>query len=178
MYPKSTSLSGGYGYVADPWKVQGGKHSRWFREMQRRWGCKLMWEMVSFTGRFDPAFLSQRPASQPDGGNPPQPSPESRADLKMKAVKHRGNLRWAEHLDRKRKHCRLTFSDLDTTLLRDLDSGKLRKLCNDATKEFGHGRIRMSDGSHVDIGSNVGGATRTLLDDFQPPVIPSSDEEP
>ena len=50
-------------------------------------------------------------------------------------------------------------------------------MANEVTKEHGHGRIKSADGSHVDIGPGVGGATRSLLDNFVPPVIVSSDEE-
>ena len=33
-------------------KVKNGKHSRWGREMQRRLGSKVLWELVSFSGKF------------------------------------------------------------------------------------------------------------------------------
>ena len=37
--------------------VQKGKHSRWARELQRRCGTKHLWEVISFSGRFDPGYL-------------------------------------------------------------------------------------------------------------------------
>ena len=40
----------------EPKKVQDRKHSRWSRELQRRCGNKVVWEIVSFTGRVDLAF--------------------------------------------------------------------------------------------------------------------------
>ena len=151
-------------------KVQDGKHSRWSRDLQLRCGSKVMWEMVSFTGRFDLDFLSQRPAEKPDIG-------KRKPDLKVQAVKCRGDLRWAEYLARKRKKGQDNFTSEDHTFLRDFDSGKLRRLANEAGIAHGHGRIKYADGSHVDIGPGVGGATRSLLDNFVPPVVLSSDEE-
>ena len=62
-------------------------------------------------------------------------------------------------------------------LLADLDNGRLRTAANHAVKAFGHGRVKMSDGSFIDIGRNCGGMTRTVLDDYVPLVVPSSDEE-
>jgi len=40
-------------------KVKSGKHSRWSRELQRRLGTKVLWEVVSFTGRFRADYLTQ-----------------------------------------------------------------------------------------------------------------------
>ena len=40
----------------EPNKVRDRKHSRWSRELQRRCGNKVVWEIVSFTGRVDLAF--------------------------------------------------------------------------------------------------------------------------
>ena len=37
----------------------GGVRSRWCRELQRRCGSKQLWELVSFTGRWDPNFLRE-----------------------------------------------------------------------------------------------------------------------
>ena len=59
-------------------------------------------------------------------------------------------------------------------LLKDFDSDKLRNRANDATQAFGHGRIKLADGTHVDIGPATGGATRTFLDHWTPPLIPAS----
>jgi len=64
------------------------------------------------------------------------------------------------------------------TLLLDLDSDKLRKQANDATKAYGHGRIKHANGSHTDIGSGTGGLTRTILDNWVPPVLSDADDDP
>ena len=38
-------------------KRQGGERRRWCRELQRRCGSKQLWELVSFSGCWDPSFL-------------------------------------------------------------------------------------------------------------------------
>ena len=53
----------------------------------------------------------------------------------------------------------------------------MRTAANDAVRAFGHGRLKMSDGRFIDIGTNCGGMTRTVLDDWVPLVVTSSDEE-
>ena len=40
-------------------KVQKGKHSRWSRHTQRLGGTPQMWTLLSFTSRFDVAFLER-----------------------------------------------------------------------------------------------------------------------
>jgi hypothetical protein len=63
-------------------------------------------------------------------------------------------------------------------LLQDFDSDKLRRQSNDATKAYGHGRIKHANGSHTDIGSATGGLTRTILDNWVPPVLSDADDDP
>ena len=58
-----------------------------------------------------------------------------------------------------------------------LDNGHLLEAANRAVRNFGYGRIHNPDGSFTDIGHNVGGATRTILDGCQPVDIPTSDLE-
>ena len=38
-------------------RIQDGKHSRWSRHTQKLGGTPQMWTLLSFTGRFDVAFL-------------------------------------------------------------------------------------------------------------------------
>ena len=40
-------------------KIQTGKHSRWSRHTQKLGGTTQMWTLLSFTGRFDVAFLEE-----------------------------------------------------------------------------------------------------------------------
>ena len=53
----------------------------------------------------------------------------------------------------------------------------LRKQANDATKAYGHGRIKHANGSFTDIGAETGGLTRTILDNWVAPVLPDADDD-
>ena len=136
--------------------------------MQRRLGNKAFWELVSFTGKFSIDFLTK--ATNVDAPQPDVADLDAHHSLKAKAVKCRGNLRWAESLNKQSLKKRAAFSMKDNQQLKDLHSGKLLRVCNDATKAFGHGRIRHEDGHYVDIGPGTGGLTRTILDHFVPPI--------
>ena len=156
-------------------KVRNSKHSRWGAEMQRRLGSKNLWELVSFTGQFSVDFLTRvtdHGALQPVV-NVPNPSPR----LKAHALKCRGDLRLASSLAWQRQSGRTRFSDYELTLLLDLDSDQLRKLANNATKAYGHGRIKHANGSFTDIGAETGGLTRTILDNWVAPVLPDADDD-
>jgi hypothetical protein len=156
-------------------KVRNSKHSRWSAEMQRRLGSKNLWELVSFTGQFSVDFLTRvtdHGALQPVV-NVPNPSPR----LKAHALKCRGDLRLASSLAYQRQSGRTRFSDYELTLLLDLDSDQLRKLANNATKAYGHGRIKHANGSFTDIGAETGGLTRTILDNWVAPVLPDADDD-
>ena len=63
----------------------------------------------------------------------------------------------------------LTRKQLD--LLKQYDSGELLREVNRLTLLSGHGRLRHSDGSHVDIGGSTGGWTRTALYGWTPPDL-------
>jgi hypothetical protein len=41
------------------YKVIRGKHTRWEREMQRRCGSKMLWEIISFTGKFSAQYFTE-----------------------------------------------------------------------------------------------------------------------
>ena len=153
--------------------------------MQRRFGSKVLWEIISFTAKFSVEFLTE--ITRADVPEAAAQNADSHRQCKARAVTCRGRLRWAQHLDRKRQHLeRLrqagkiehhTFSEQDQALLDDLDTGKLRREANEATKAFGHGRIQMADGTYVNAGSGSGGSARKILDGFIPPLIPSSSSE-
>jgi hypothetical protein len=143
--------------------------------MQRRLGSKVLWEVVSFTGRFRADYLTQVNnvrAPQPDVLEPDSEDQRERQYLKDKATRCRGDLRYAEFLDRKRQKGHQDLDAVERNLLKDFDSDKLRQRANDATQAFGHGRIKLADGTHIDIGANTGGAIRTFLDNWVPPLIP------
>ena len=58
----------------------------------------------------------------------------------------------------------------------------LRKQANDATKAYGHGRIKHANGSFTDIGAATGCLTRTTLDNWvadanDDPVLSEADDD-
>ena len=158
-------------------RVKNGMHSRWGAEMQRRLGSKVLWELVSFTGQFSVEFLT--PAAQAMNAGAPQPAVNvtNSQRLRAHALKCRGDLRFASSLAYQRLSGRKRFGDWEWKLLQDFDSDKLRRQSNDATKAYGHGRIKHANGSHTDIGAATGGLTRTILDNWVPPVLSDADDD-
>ena len=72
---------------------------------------------------------------------------------------------------------RRNFSNWDRWYLEKLDDDTLRTDANAATKACGHGRLKHANGSYTDSGEHLGGVSRTVLDDYVPPVVLISDEE-
>ena len=136
---------------------------------------------ISFTVKFSHDLLQQWVRSDTSKASAAQPREKKDTTdtdwLKIAAVRARGDLRWANHLARKRDWGTTWFSDDDWWYLRKLDNDTLRIEANKATRAFGHGRLKHRDGSFTDIGGSSGGVTRTVLDDYQPPIVESSDEE-
>ena len=56
-------------------------------------------------------------------------------------------------------------------ILKEYQSGMLRRQANKLTIISGHGRLKNADGSFVDIGGNTGGFVRTVVDFWEPPDI-------
>jgi hypothetical protein len=159
-------------------RVRQGMHSRWGAEMQRRLGSKTLWELVSFTGQFSVEFLT--PAAQAMNAGAPQPDVNvtNSQRLRAHALQCRADLRYATSLAFQRASGRKIFGAWEWQLLQDFDSDQLRMQSNDATKAHGHGRIKHANGTHTDIGSAIGGLTRTILDNWVPPVLSDADDDP
>ena len=113
-------------------RVQPGKHSRWARNTQRLGGTPQMWTLLSFTGRFDVAFLEECIAKG-GRGQPPR-VPGERTDEQTRAVRDaqlaRAKLRRGAMLDRLQN--RLSRSDRPLNreqkqVLRLYQTGELRK---------------------------------------------------
>ena len=151
-------------------KQKEGKRSRWCRELQRRAGSKVLWELISFTGKFCPELLSRQLEQDPHEKD--EPSAEDQT-LHQRLLQARLMWRTAARADRKRQHsgaASLTPSEREA--LRGFDDDSLRNLVNNLTARTGNGRLRGSDGTFVDIGGNDSRSlTRRALDSYEPPTI-------
>ena len=90
--------------------------------MQRRCGTKQFWELISFTGTFDPEFLEE--ILPGDANQLADEEAQDKSQLKIAALEARATLRLANKYKRilaaKGKE-RLTQGNLE--LIDDLDSG-------------------------------------------------------
>ena len=150
--------------------------------MQKLGGTPQMWTLLSFTGRFDVAFLedalargAKRSPAMP--GEKTEQQKQEVADAQMARAK----LRRGAMLER--LHKRLTQGNYakckgkskakplnrnQLRVLRDYRSGELRRQAIRLTKISGHGRLKKEDHSFVEIGGSTGGFVRTVLDDWEP----------
>ena len=151
--------------------------------MQKLGGTPQMWTLLSFTGRFDVAFLEESLARAAKGpAKMPGERTEEQQQQVLDAQKARAKLRWGAMLERlqerlsqgneakgkgKRKARPLNPEQL--RVLQEYQSGELRRQANKLTMISGHGRLKKADGSFVDIGGSTGGFVRTVLDDWEPP---------
>ena len=134
-----------------------------------------MAELIIYTGRFDPEFLSRAHttegnsgASQPAGTTPEQ------AKLKKAAATAKLQYRKACFLRRALMQGRVQLHDLDwwqQQSLTELEDGTLRRRSNEAVRAFGHGMLRRDDDECLEIGGSTGGVTRFLLDGRTEPDV-------
>ena len=133
-------------------------HSRWHSELSRRCGSIPLWEVVSFTGRFDAAYLSAMLAVTPhqrvSGASQPTEA-EAEQITRQEASETRAELRYANKIRNKYFHG-ATLTPRQRDLLQRHDSDEVRSKANTVTRLFGHGRIHHSGGNVTDIGGNEG----------------------
>ena len=150
--------------------VKDQKRKRWCREMQRRCGSRVLWELISFSGRFDPEWLRGALACTPDPVEGGDDAKRQSMEMKRQVMEARADLRFANSLDKKRKRTPTAkFTQREQDLLHKLDTDMLRKRSHDLTMKFGHGRVHKKDGSYVEIGGSSGGQARRVLDNYVPP---------
>ena len=147
-----------------------------------------MWTLLSFTGRFDADFLEHAIAKGAKA--PPSMPGEKTVDAKQKsrdAQMARTRLRRGAMLERlqqrlereakakkakgKGKKNVKQLNREQLRVLKDYQSGELRKEANRLTMLSGHGRLKKADHSLVDIGGSTGGFVRTVLDDWEAPDL-------
>ena len=133
-----------------------------------------MWQVLSFTGKFDPDFF----ASLRDPGPPPGELTETQRRNNRLAVEARARLRLAKKYARQRDKIHTggapqpaALTRKQQNLLELYDAGTLLADANRLTRISGNGRLRPSDGSFVDIGGSTGGYTRVALYDWEPPDV-------
>ena len=155
--------------------MQKGKHSRWGCEMQRRCGSKSVWEVVSFTGECDHKMFAKLWDERPDK-TAESTDRDTQATLKQQARLARDQYRYAASAQtRQQKGYRVSGKEM--AMIKLYECEKLRKDANRATRTWGHGRLKHKDGTFTDIGGNTGGATRKVLDDWEPPSWPDSTDD-
>ena len=98
----------------------------------------------------------------------------ARANLRRGKMLERLQQKLSKGKDAKGKGKRravLTFNAEQQQVLREYQSGELRRKANDLTMKSGHGRVKRDDDSFVDIGGSTGGFVRTVLDDWGEPDL-------
>ena len=145
-----------------------------------------MWTLLSFTGCFDVRFLEDAIAK---GTKAPLRMPGERTEEQKAQVRDaqmaRARLRRGKMLERLQKklsqgeeakgkgkrNAVLALSPKQQQVLKEYESGELRRKANNLTMMSGHGRLKKEDDSFVDIGGSTGGFVRTVLDDWEPPDL-------
>ena len=137
-----------------------------------------MWTLLSFTGRFDVAYLEEAIArgakdqSKMAGERTEQQKQQVRDAQLGRARLRRGAMleRLQEKLSQGDKS-RRPLNPKQLRVLQEYQSGELRRQANKLTMVSGHGRLKKEDASFLDIGGSTGGFVRTVLDDWEPPDL-------
>ena len=157
--------------------VRYGKHSRFARHLQIAAGSKTMAELIIYTGRFDPEFLSQAQDTRDhSGASQPVASADRQKALKKIAAQAKLDYRMTCMLRRRLDRGQVYYRDLERweqENLRRLEDGSLLRHTNEAVAAYGHGTLRRDDGETIEIGGSTGGITRFLLDGYAEPDVDS-----
>ena len=124
----------------------------------------MLWEVIAFTGRFDPTQLSKavKTGQTQDAGH--GETKQERRRLRKEKAEAKSRLRQAERLGK-------PVSEYQKDLLVRFKSGELhRDLCL-AVLRYGHGTMKAPDGTKLCIGDSTVGASRLLLHDHVPPDV-------
>jgi len=144
--------------------LQAGKKQRWSRECQRRGGTTQMFHLLSFSGRWDASFFETSPVPQQVGEQA-----EQHKQATFAAVEARAKLRLAKKYDRLGKTKRLHPDQ--AILVAKLHDGTLEAEAKRSTMLSGHGKVKLNDGTFVNIGGSTGGFTRAVLYNWTPPIL-------
>ena len=140
------------------------KRKRWCRHLQRICGAKVLWEVIAFTGRFDPILLSKTvKAGQTQHAGHGETKQERRR-LRNEKINAKSRLREAERLG-------TPVSEYQKDLLARFKRGELHMDLCLAVLRHGHGTMKAPDGTKLCIGGSTVGASRLLLRDHVPPPV-------
>ena len=129
-----------------------------------------MWQLLSFSGRWDPKFF--------EGEKTPQLVGEQLAEQKVKtheANVARGKVRLARKFEGMYNRWKWLYPD-QLALLHKLWNGSLVSEANRLTRISGHGKIKRHDGSYINIGGSTGGMARKVLYNWAPPALDEEDQ--
>ena len=152
--------------------------------MQRICGTKQLWEILSFSGRFDAEIVrdtQELPARDPDDeeerpvacGLPVEAQEAEKG--RRRALLHAKAVAKARYFEGERLAALEQRGSLRAPSAAQLDvlsqwhSGQLREHRNNAIAATGHGRLLRATGEVLDIGGSTGGGSRRILDNWQPP---------
>ena len=124
-----------------------------------------MFHLLNFAGRWDPSFFATQPVPQQLGE---QAEPQKQAT--RAAVEARAQVRLVRKYDGLKNRNKSLYPD-QLALVAKLHDGSLEAEANRLTMISGHGRLKRSDGTIVDIGGSTGGFTRAVLYNWTPPNL-------
>ena len=146
-------------------------------------GTTLLWTLLSLTGSFDVEYLQNAilKGAQHQPRMPGERTEEEKAKVRD-AQMARARLRQGKMLERlqnklsqgreaKAKGKGKALSPKQQQVLKEYQSGELRRKANNLSMKSGHGRLKKEDDSFVDIGGSTGGFVRTVLDGWEPPDL-------
>ena len=136
--------------------------------MQRICGAKVLWEVIAFTGRFDPALLSKTVKAEQTQHAGHGQTKKDRRRLRAEKIHAKTRLREAERLA---MLPRPPDSEYQRDLLKRFQCGELHLDLNTAVLAYGHGTLKSPDGQVLPIGGSTVGESRRLLQDWVQPDV-------
>ena len=137
-------------------------------------GAIPMWQVLSFSGKFDPTFFD----NLHDPGPPPGELTPDQRHRTSRAVKARGRWRQANNAAWQRQRIRDGRTPRPAPLTRHqeellvlYDNGTLLQEANEATLLSGNGCLHREDGARLNIGGSTGGSTRRALYGWAEPDV-------
>ena len=124
----------------------------------------MLWEVIAFTGRFEPTLLSKTVEAEQTQHARHGPTKQERRRWRNEKTEAKSRLRQAERLGKP------VFAYQKDLLVR-FKSGELhRDLCL-AVLRYGHGTMKAPDGTKLCIGGSTVGDSRRLLQDWVQPDV-------